>query len=367
MLTVDCLRADVLENDRTRALLPEMTKLRAGGVDFARAHSPGAQTVYTMTSWFTGKYFSGVYWRKKPAQLFWADADPTPRFPELLGEHHVASTYVKAGRWIGTTTGLVGGFSSYIELQEKVRHDDYASADAVSDHVVDELEKQGPGPLYLFAHFMDAHGPYRGIAPGGTSFRRYLAELQKIDGEIGRIRAKVSELGLQDRTTIILSADHGEAFGEHGTYHHGISVYEELVHVPLVIVGPSFSPRRIDTDVTTLDLGPTILDLFGVSTPSSMMGESLAGVLRGGEPRFTRPIVSEDRLKQAMIFPNGKKVIRDLHLGSGEAYDLASDPHELDNRIDDPSFDTTNEFALLDAFFAAHTLKREGYEPPFRR
>jgi Sulfatase len=367
MLTVDCFRADVLANDKTRALLPEIDKIRRESVEFSRAHSPGAQTVYTMTSWFTGKYFSELYWRKKPTQLFWPDADETTRFPALLAEHDVLSTYVMAGNWIGPSNGIVDGFTSYLDLREKARFDDYASAAEVSDRVIDELGDQGPGPVYLFAHFMDAHGPYRGLAPGGSPYRRYLSELQKVDEEIGRIRARVTELGLHDRTTLIISADHGEAFGEHGTHHHGVSVYEELIHVPLLILGPDYPARRVDADVTTLDLGPTILDLFGVSTPSSTMGESLVSVLRGGAPHFTRPIVSEDRLKQAMLFPSGKKVIRDLHLGGGEAYDLVTDPHELDNRIDDPTLDTRNEFALLDAFFRAHTLNRAGYRPPFRR
>jgi hypothetical protein len=369
MLTVDCFRGDFYADEKEAKYFPHLVAMKEDGVYFKNAHSPGAQTIYTMTSWFTGKYFSEQIWRarKRGELLTWPWDDPTLRFPTLMDESGISSMYVMAGNWLGPPNGMVRGFSSVIDLQRGEKYNDYARASRVAQVVIDRLENDSDGPLYVFAHFMDAHMPYKGVKPGGGTRAMHLKEIAVVDREIDRIVRRVGELGLKDRTTIIISADHGEAFGDHGLTQHGVSLFEELVHVPLLIIGPNFPPRVVETQVSTIDLGPTILDMFAMPTPGWMMGQSLVGVLEGGEPHFTRPIVAENRLRQMMLFPDGVKVSRDLHFGDGDAFDLESDPLELKNRIDDPAFDTKNRFALLKAFFNAHTVKFKNYKPPFRR
>jgi hypothetical protein len=370
MLTIDCLRGDKFEMQQYERYFPEMAKLRENSVHFTQAESPGTQTVYTLTTWFTGKYFSQLLWRPRKAGDFlpWAAADPTVRFPGLLDTQGIPSTYVEAGMWLTPQSGVVGGFTSSVDLQAGKRYDDYARARDVAKVVIDRLESDdAAGPFFVFAHFMDAHPPYRDIGPGGSRQVRYWREIKAIDTEIGRILRRVNELGLADRTTVIVSADHGEAFGEHGINYHGESVFQELASVPLLIAGPGYPARKVDTLVSTIDLGPTILDTFGVATPGYMMGQSLMDVLKGGEGHFTRPVVIENRLRQTMLFPDGIKVSRDLHFGDGDAFDLRSDPLELDNRIDDPTFDVRPRFALLKEFFDAHTLRSKTYRPPYRR
>jgi arylsulfatase A-like enzyme len=371
MMTMDATRGDVIASGEHDSVTPEIVRAEHEGVYFEDAISPSAQTVYTMTSWFSGKYFSQLYWsRPKSNGQFWPNRDPTKRIPSLLHASGIDSTYVMAAQWLSDKNGLVGGFTHYDNLMKGKGNKDYARASQMSKDVITRLhEIQAGQPYFIFAHFMDPHLPYKGVKKEKVPFDTYVHEISAVDKELGHLRREIAELGLEDRTTLIISADHGEAFGEddHGTYQHGISVYQEMIHVPLIILGPGVKPRRIKEMISTLDLGPTVLDMFGLDTPGSMMGQSLVGVLHGGPLNLTRPIVSENRLRQTMLFPDGVKVSRDLWLGSGEAYDLKTDPKELKNRVDDPTLDTKNQFALLKAFYDANTLKRGKYKPPFRR
>jgi arylsulfatase A-like enzyme len=151
-------------------------------------------------------------------------------------------------------------------------------------------------------HYLETHSPYFAGNKGDAPFTRYLAEASIVDGYLGRLRKEIVDLGLADRTVIIVAADHGEAFGEHQTWFHAVSVYEELLRVPLLIHVPGVAARRVDTPVTLMDLGPTILDLFGQTTPGSYMGQSLVPFLRGQSPTLTRPIAAETgRLQRNLI------------------------------------------------------------------
>ena len=143
-------------------------------------------------------------------------------------------------------------------------------------------------------------------------------------------------------------------------------MYEELLRVPLVISGPMAKAIVSDEMVSSVDIGPTVLDIFDLDTPGSYMGQTLLPLMQGRPSNLTRPIVAETRLKQAMVFPDGIKVIRDQRLGTQEIYDLNSDPKELSNLFEDPSVDSDRLMSYLGAFFSVHTLKRPGYTPPYR-
>ena len=186
-----------------------------------------------------------------------------------------------------------------------------------------------------------------------------------VDGFVGEVCAAIDRLGIADRVLLFVTSDHGEAFGEHGSTFHGGTLYDELVRVPLVARGPGLVPREVDTAVSLIDVGPTILDWFGVPTPPSFMGESLVPFLLGGSRSFSRPIVSETGLKQAMLFGNGRKVIRDLRQNTLELYDLTLDPGELVNLSDSIDPDEDEHVLLLRSFFQMHTYRKNGYRVPY--
>jgi arylsulfatase A-like enzyme len=224
----------------------------------------------------------------------------------------------------------------------------------------------GDGPAFLFTHFMDAHFPYDKGRADGSPKDRFVSELSIVDREIGRLRRVLARLPIASRTTLIVTADHGEAFGEHGRTQHGTTVYEELLRVPLLIRSPGVAPREVSEPVSLVDLAPTILDLNGIATPGSYMGQSLVPFLRGASPALTRPILAEGRLKRALIFPDGMKAITDERRGTVELYDLVNDPKELRNLASEGAADVEARVGALDTFFAARGLDRHGYKPPYR-
>jgi choline-sulfatase len=115
------------------------------------------------------------------------------------------------------------------------------------------------------------------------------------DKHIGELFSFVDSQEWGKRTAIIISADHGEAFGEHKLYRHGFEVWNMLTHVPLMIRAPGITPRQIDTPRSGVDLAPTILDIFGVPKDADMPGTSLVGELYGKEPEARDVIVDLPR------------------------------------------------------------------------
>lgn len=368
LITIDAVRADVLQTPRHLERLPNLRDLKQQGLYFAQARAPGSQTVTSLSGVFSGRYFSQQYWTKHPSvgYLFLGDDQPA-RFPELLQAagyetHTAAATY-----FLVNTFGIVRGFEheQFIKLPG-IHLSDYTPGRRLTARLLDALEKARDEPLFLFAHYLDTHFPYKAGGTGGSAFERYLRAIAYVDRELGTLRRKLEELDLWQRTLLIVASDHGEAFGEHNSHHHATTLYEEQLHVPLIMVAPWLSPRSIDSMVSLVDLGPTLLDLAGQSTPGHFMGQSLVPLLKGEPANFSRPIVAEGRLKKALYFPDGYKLIVDDRLGTEELYDLTRDPKELKNLIDEPDADAERRIDSLRRFFRVHTLTRPGYEVPYR-
>lgn len=369
-LVIDALRADVLAGGKRGPLLPELDLLRRGSIEFTRARSPASGTIWAISSIFSGRYYSDLYWTVKPGGASakpYPHEDSTLRFPEVLSRAGIATMSVSEMPDVTNDHGVVRGFT---EQRNHVKREGVPASTLMSE-VLKRLVAPGgaatPDPLFVYAHFLEPHAPYDRAGKRGDAFERYLREIGIVDHELGRLRKTLLTSGLAGRVVLIVTADHGEAFGEHGTHHHAVSVYDELLRVPLFIQVPGVSPRQVDRDVTLMDIGPTVLDLMGQPTPGGFLGESLVPYLRGQDPVLARPIVAETgRFQQAMVFPDGFKMIRDRRRGTFELYDLKKDPGELDNLFERADVDAGAYLDRLHAFFAAHTLRRPGYRIPYR-
>jgi len=359
--TGECLRADLLEREADK--LPNLNRLAREGVHFTNAHSTSPSTGPTIATLFSGRYYSQLYWTPAGSGdrvTVFANEDKTPRFPAHLTEAGVHTLNLVGQRTMRNQFGHVGGFAE----EQAVKGRGWAQP--LVDTVIGRIVRHPPDkPLFVYGHFKEGHYPYRGR--GTTDWERYIAHLGRVDQQIGRLLDVISKPDLSQRTALILTADHGEAFGEHGLRFHGTSVYEELLHVTFLARVPGVAPRREDRLVSTIDLGPTILDLFGVPTPSHHMGQSLVPYLLGRPEKLTRPIVADSgRLLQAMVFEDGIKIIYDKRLGTSELYDLTRDPGELETLTDQRPELHEERLDILHAFFEAHQLRRKGYEIPFR-
>jgi len=151
-----------------------------------------------------------------------------------------------------------------------------------------------------------------------------------------------------------VTSDHGEAFGEHGLLRHNKPLYEVMVHVPMFIRVPGISPGALDAHVSLIDLGPTVLDLFGLSTPGNFMGESLVPLLAGNPPPPHRPIFMERATDMALLFADGIKVLLRTEPDSEEIYDVLRDPAEEDDLRDSLGSEGDRRVALTRAYHAAH-------------
>ncbi len=356
LITIDSVLAEVIRNDANREKLPVLFGLRDGAVYFTEARAPASGTTTTISSLLADKYVSQLTWSRAPGiKRATPYKDQSLRLPEALQQGQVKSVHFLSYPPLAAKSGIGRGFSEEQALKPR-EGQRFALSDAAIPAMIKRLEKQRKGRLFLFAHLMDPHHPHDTGSQEGTLFDRYVSEIAVVDRQLGELQNAIRRLDLEDRTVLIVTADHGEGFGKHETPHHNVNLYEELIHVPLLMQAPKLPAHRITQPVTLLDLPPTILDFFGLPTPGSYMGQSLAPLLRGNDTKLTRPIAAEIPNKQAMFFGRAK-VIRDRKMGTMELYDLDRDPEELDNQFDESGPGGREKAALLNKFFKAHRTK----------
>jgi arylsulfatase A-like enzyme len=231
-------------------------------------------------------------------------------------------------------------------------------------------------PFFLFLNYMDAHWPYLPPSPydrlypgkdcsvtdmdgqyqgsvsrllkGGAplsdhELQEYVSQydggIAYMDAQLGALLAHLQKSGVYDNTIIVITSDHGEALGDHSGLSHGYTLYQDEVHVPLLIKYPGSSrPERIDTWTSHVDLLPTILDVAGIAAPPGVHGRSLKGGAAGdGREVVTESFVrgffsqfaSTNRNERAILVGTQKYIWSNA--GTRELYDLAADPAEQHN------------------------------------
>jgi arylsulfatase A-like enzyme len=365
LITIDALRAEAVSNPANDARYPTFAALKREGVVFTHASAAATQTPLSLGTLFSGLYFSEQLWSDHgvgSTRYLYPIDDSFPRFPKLLADHGVMTANYAGLIFLGHGFGVAEGFREERVVVEGRRH---AQAHELIDPLLDRLAHWGRGPLFLYTHLMEPHRPYDRGRTDGTDYERYLSEVAIADAAVGKVvRLLAQRFG--NRWALFVSADHGEAFGEHQSSEHGKTLYEELLHVPLLARSPLFQRRAIDERVGLVDLGPTILDLFGVQTPATFNGQSLVPLLAGGTTSFTRPLLAEGRLRQSLTEPDGLKVIDDPLRKVVEVYDLIADPGETRNLFDVDPARSDHALAELRAFFAVHTRRDGGYEAPYK-
>jgi lipoteichoic acid synthase len=198
-----------------------------------------------------------------------------------------------------------------------------------------------------------------------ADFNRYLNAVRVGDQAFGLMMAGLAEKGLLDSTLVVVVGDHGEAFGEHGTISHASAIYEENIHVPLMLINPVlFAGDQSDVLAGVSDLSPTVLDLLGFATPATWQGRSL---------------FAEGRTDAVLLFApwNGfqvgfrqgqRKFIHNAQSGENWLFDLATDPGEQRNlALTDPAASASAQrilAALIDDQIAQTARLRQGTPPP---
>jgi len=344
LITMDAARADhTSAYGYRRATTPNLAALAARGSRFALAESPSPLTRRALPSMLFGRYASTLPYRD-------TDAMPEIDDNELPT---LASTLRDAG-WttqaILSNHGLLGppaltGFEDTIAVSHDPVNENKDNAADVTSRALEWIAgRPADRPYFLWIHYIDPHYPYA-PAPGAPHYGdgtidAYDAEIASTDAQIGRLLANLAAAGRADRTIVAVTADHGEAFGEHGEHYHGSTLYEEQTHIPLVIAVPGAAPRVIREPMSLVDVAPTLLDLVGVAAPAGMNGVSAAAAVDDGAALPRHAVLAEllrdrqVRRRLVAIYRGDTKLIRDLQSSTSEVYELDRDPGELHDQSD---------------------------------
>jgi arylsulfatase A-like enzyme len=407
LIVLDTVRADRLSAyGYHRPTTPNLERLSGRGIRFAQARSTAPWTLPSHASLMTGR------WPHELSADFSGPLDARfPTLAEYLSARGYATGGFVANRtYAGAETGLARGFAHYedhdlsplgvlrcsslggrilwplIAGEGCVGHPDEIPDRKDAAEVRDELlgwlaHRPRDRPYFAFLNFYDAHNPY--IPP--AHFRRHFGErpqsrsdrvlllewfIQKkeslpqrqlrmasdayddclayLDDQLGRLFDELGRRGLLEDTLVIVTADHGEHFGEHALYGHASSLYDQEVRVPLVIVPPRGGPtgRVVESAVSLRDIPATVVDLAGLADGAPFPGRSLARWwVPQGEPadaadravlvEVDEPAQASPNQGRSPIFRGAMKaVVADAKAyirngdGAEELYDLASDPDE---------------------------------------
>ena len=232
------------------------------------------------------------------------------------------------------------------------------SASEVTDATLAWLDdRPRDRPFFVWMHYFDPHLPY--TSPLATwpalKNRPYDAEITFADQQLGRLIAWLENRGLAERTIVIVTADHGEALGEHGELTHGMFIYDATMRVPLVIWSPSLltGPLRLeDRAVGLVDLRATIEDLVGIGAAPDLDGLSLLGDLPADRRLY---LETEGPLRTVGSSPlRGLRATTDKYIDAPdrEYYDLVADPGETDNLYHEHRRELTGRQETIDAILA---------------
>lgn len=161
----------------------------------------------------------------------------------------------------------------------------------------------------------------------------YDGEIRYTDTYVSKLLNAFARFGILDRTFVVIFGDHGDEFYEHGSTGHAHTLYNELIHVPLILKWPSMIPKgkRIEALVSQVDIMPTILDYLGIKHQQPMQGTSLRDLIEGRVRQVHDFVFSGGRGHRCAVIKNQHKLILNPWGGAREFYDLVNDPREQNN------------------------------------
>jgi choline-sulfatase len=339
LLTVDSLRSDMPWTGYPREIAPNLTALAKQSAVYTNAYSASSYTAKSVSSLLTSKYPSSLY---RSGYFFAGFSDANLFLQEVLQQGGVRTMSGHGHLYFDRGKNLNQGFDIW-ELAPGITFDSSTDKNITSDKMTDMaikmLSDEGNTnkQFFMWFHYMDPHDQYvkHELSPdfGKNNRDRYDSEVYFTDHHLGRLFEFGKTKDWWQRTAIIISADHGETFGEHGMFKHAFELWEVLTRVPLVIYYPGITPKVISERRSHLDVAPTILDMMGHAIPKDFDGRSMLPELQGAAPENREPIVldlPEDKNnpdRHAIISGDYKLIVKNY----GATYllfNLKTDPAE---------------------------------------
>lgn len=320
LIVADALRADAIgaygaSPHRGADATPNLDAFARDSMVFTNAHAQASWTKPALASILSGRSVSGHNTMAKAAVL----PDNLPTIGTTLQVHDVTTAAVVTNYNLAREFGFARGFDEFDYLpparylgappeanrlaaynvyrlarerlfrgSREARHF-YRPGKDVNTTALDVLDRVGNGRFFLWLHYMEPHDPYFGVdgrsfakvsdphpaaADKGAMHDAYRDSVRAFDSAFGALMTALAARGMAN-TMVIVVADHGEEFGEHGGYYHGTSLYEELLHIPLMVRGPGLSPGANGRLARQIDIAPTVLSFLGETPPEAWEGRDL--------------------------------------------------------------------------------------------
>jgi len=359
-----------------RQTTPFIDHLAEEGFIFTRAYAHASWTIPSITSLFTSIYpISHQVWSMERKL-----SDKALCLAEILRKKDFATCAITASAPASNVFNLLQGFKTTYELFEEKeenlkskRRKRVVWAEDFLEPGLDWLKKHQDQQFFMYLHFLQPHEPYnppkpfrdkfgqvynsqlkekKHLKPGNLDKQKltktdldylkaaYDENLNYADFYLGKFLEGLKNIGIYDNTILVITADHGEGFFEHGSIGHSKTLYEEEVHIPLIIHFPgkfNSGPKKIDALVQIIDLMPTFLDIYGPENiKQSFQGKSLIPLLFGKKQEIndfalfslSQPFVEDETRAFGLVDKRYKIIITKTE---ELLFDLANDPQEKDN------------------------------------
>jgi arylsulfatase len=358
LISIDALRADHLScYGYARPTSPHLDRLAAEGLRFAHAFTNAPMTVPSLPQLFTSAYFPTETHATLLTSLFAAGVPATHAI--------VRNPYLQ----YFLSLDARDGFDRTVDV-------DLWRADKLTRAGLKWIDHQRGERWALYLHYLDTHTPYRIPSPDslayvapdytgpiGTTFgdaegaaqgiydasdRRRVADLYDgavhwTDAQIGTLIDGLRARGLLDHTLVVVTADHGEELWDHGGFFHGGSLYDELLHVPLIMRLPeaAHAGTVVAPQMRTVDIVPTITEVLGTPPVPGADGRSGLELIRAPDAAPSRPVFARAANPQYPwrfgLRTTKHKLVVTVDPPAEQLFDLVADPAERQNRIDDPA------------------------------
>jgi len=344
LITLDTTRADRLScYGYAKNKTPGLDALAERGALFENAQSAVPLTLPSHCTIMTGLYPPAHGVRNNGS---YALAPGFVTMAEIFRERGLRTAAFVASFTVDSRFGLNQGFEVYddqLAAPDRIKlYESERPAPAVYAAFRAWLEANAGGRFFAWVHFYDPHFPYAPPEPFLSSTPDpYDGEIACMDHYVAEISRLLETLGLAEKTLIVLAGDHGEAFGEHKELGHQVFCYEETQHVPLIFVPPGreFRGRRLRERVSLVDVLPTVLDLCGLPPQKQVQGRSLVPAMRNkslpDRDLYFESLFANETLGCAPLTGIYRRDLKWIDLPRPELYDLASDPGERSNLVDE--------------------------------
>jgi arylsulfatase A-like enzyme len=381
LVVIDTLRADALGvYGSQRPTSPALDAWAKRGAVFDRAFATAPWTLPSVGSLLTGRFPSshGSGRAKLPLadgrsrRVFVALDASVPRLAGLLSQQGYATAAFVTNTFLRPGFGFADGFDTYDHMRN--RYVSERRADVMVDRALEWIDQRRPEePWLLLLHMLDPHQPYdpppaeagrftsdyqgsleapigpdsglvRAVKRGSIeldaadrAFLRgvYDEEVAFVAAQTARLLDGLDQRRVLDRGLVMITADHGEEFLDHGALEHGHTLYQELLHVPFLVWGAEVRAARYRQPVSQVDVLPTILDALGLPALEGVDGASLWPLLTGrGELEDERELIAENSLygdQRRAIVEWPFKLVIDLEQPEVALFDLEQDPAERVN------------------------------------